>query len=39
MGFDLKIFNDASLEPSYVEWLVEQRWPQAAQYFGRLWDY
>lgn len=39
MGFDLKIFNDASLDPSYLDWLIEQRQPQAAQYFGRLWDY
>lgn len=39
MGFELGIFGDASLDASFVQWLVEQRWPAANRYFGRLWAY
>ncbi len=39
MGFELKIFEDASLEAEYLEWLTDQQWPGQQEHFGRLWDY
>ncbi len=39
MGFELGIFEDASLDASFVEWLVERQWPASNRYFNRLWDY
>jgi hypothetical protein len=39
MGFELGIFEDASLDASFVEWLVERQWPAVNRYFNRLWDY
>jgi hypothetical protein len=43
MGFDSKIFGDGnSIEPldaEYLEWLVDERWPQTQAHFGKLWEY
>jgi hypothetical protein len=38
MGYDVKIFGDG-LDAEYVEWLVEERWPQVQTHFGKMWDY
>ena len=38
MGFDVKIFGDG-LDAEYLEWLVEQRWPQIQVHFGKMWEY
>ena len=38
MGFDLKIF-DNRLDADYLEWLVDERWPDIAAHFGKLWEY
>ncbi len=39
MTLELKIFSDAQLNPAFVEWLIENRSPQTARHFARLWDY
>jgi hypothetical protein len=38
MGFDLKMFGDG-LDAAYVEWLVEEKWPQVQTHFGKMWEY
>lgn len=38
MGFDLRTFGDG-LDAEYVEWLVEERWPQIQGHFGKMWEY
>jgi hypothetical protein len=43
MGFDLKIFGDGNsieaLDAEYLEWLVDEQWPQTQAHFGRMWEY
>lgn len=39
MRFDLRIFEDAELEPDFIDWLVEQRAMENQNRFSRLWDY
>jgi len=46
MGFDLKIFengpfDDAQgrLDGEYLEWLVDERWPDIQARFGKMWEY
>ena len=39
MGFELDIFQDASLEADYIEWLVDTQSVDIQTHFGRLWDY
>ena len=39
MALDLSIFRDASLQESFVRWLIENQWPESSRHFGRLWDY
>ncbi len=39
MGFDLKIFGDGALGAEFVEWLVDERWPETAAHFNRMWEY
>lgn len=38
MGFDVKIFG-GGFDVEYLEWLVEQRWPQIQVHFGKMWEY
>jgi hypothetical protein len=38
MGFDVKIFGD-EFDAEYLEWLVEERWPQVQVHFGKMWEY
>ncbi len=39
MGFELENFNDPTLEPDYVEYLVDAEVVDAHLHFSRLWDY
>jgi hypothetical protein len=43
MSFELSIFergNEAEgLDGAYLEWLVEEKWPQIQAQFGKLWEY
>lgn len=39
MGFDLSNFNDPTLDPDYVTYLVEQEVVDAYLHFSRMWDY
>ena len=39
MAYELTIFDDAGFDPAYLEWLIEQQWPQQQEHFGRLWEY
>ena len=46
MGYDVKVFGAVrqgspqdGLDAEYVEWLVEQRWPQLQTHFGKMWEY
>ncbi|MBL7215204.1 MAG: phage portal protein [Phycisphaerae bacterium] len=39
MALDLSIFRDPSLHESFVQWLIENQWPESSRHFGRLWDY
>jgi hypothetical protein len=39
MALDLSIFQDASLNESFVEWLIANQWPDSGRHFSRLWDY
>ncbi len=39
MAIDLSIFQDAGLQESFVQWLIEEQWPQSSRHFGRLWEY
>ncbi|MDD5458544.1 MAG: phage portal protein [Phycisphaerae bacterium] len=36
--FETEIFGE-QLGADYLEWLVEQQWPQVNSHFGRLWEY
>jgi hypothetical protein len=38
MGFDVKIFSDG-LDGEYLDWLVDERWPQIQAHFGKMWEY
>lgn len=39
MAFELGIFGDGQLDPGFVEWLVDERWADIQNHFGKLWDY
>ncbi len=42
MAFDLSIFNRneaAGLDEEYLDWLVDEQWPQTQAHFGKLWEY
>jgi hypothetical protein len=39
MGFDLEIFKDGELSASFIEWLVDERWGDIQNHFGKFWDY
>jgi hypothetical protein len=39
MGFDLGIFADESLSEQFVEYLIEQQWPDIQGHFSKLWAY
>ena len=39
MGFDLEIFKDGELSVSFIEWLVDERWGDIQNHFGKFWDY
>jgi hypothetical protein len=43
MSFKLSVFNRDGvvdgLDAEYLEWLVEQRWPQIQAHFGKMWEY
>ncbi|MBN2020050.1 MAG: phage portal protein [Sedimentisphaerales bacterium] len=43
MAFELSIFgrngNGEALDAEYLEWLVDERWPEIQTHFGKLWEY
>jgi hypothetical protein len=46
MGFDVKIFGAVrqdspqdGLDAEYLEWLIEERWPEIQTHFGKMWEY
>ncbi|MFH1369872.1 MAG: phage portal protein [Planctomycetota bacterium] len=43
MGFDLKIFEGSSsvepLDAEYLDWLVDERWPEVQGRFSKMWEY
>lgn len=39
MAFDFSNFNNDSLNPDFVDWLIEEQWVNTQTHFGRLWDY
>lgn len=39
MAFDFQIFGDRRLKEDFVQWLIEERWPENYAHFLRLWDY
>ena len=39
MALDLSVFRDSLLQESFVQWLIENQWPDSSRHFGRLWDY
>ena len=39
MGFEFGIFGDGELNAEFVEWLVDERWADIQNHFGKLWDY
>jgi hypothetical protein len=43
MSFELSIFNQGQageeLEAEYLEWLVEEKWPEIQAHFGKMWEY
>src|SRR4030042_3997289 len=43
MSFELSIFNQSQagegLDAEYLEWLVDERWPQVQSRFGKMWEY
>ena len=39
MGYDLGIFRDGELRASFIEWLVDERWGDIQNHFGKFWDY
>jgi hypothetical protein len=39
MGFDLKIFEGNRIDGEYLDWLVDERWPQIQAHFGKMWEY
>lgn len=39
MALELDIFRDSELQESFVQWLIDNQWPQSSRHFGRLWEY
>jgi len=43
MSLELSIFNrnetNEPLDAEYLDWLVDERWPQIQTHFGKLWEY
>ncbi len=39
MPFDFTNFETDSLNPDFVDWLVDEQWVNMQTHFGRLWDY
>lgn len=39
MAFDFTDFENNSLNPDFVDWLVDEQWVDMQTHFGRLWDY
>jgi len=46
MGFDVKVFGAVrqdspqdGLDVEYLEWLIEERWPEIQTHFGKMWEY
>ena len=39
MAYELSVFEDASLNAGFIQWLIEQQWPRSSRRFNRLWDY
>jgi hypothetical protein len=39
MSFDFRIFRDVEFSEEFLEWLLNEQWPQMSRQFGRLWDY
>ena len=39
MSFEFGIFGDENLSPAFVEWLVDERWADIQNHFGKFWEY
>ncbi|MFA5291636.1 MAG: phage portal protein [Phycisphaerae bacterium] len=39
MAYDFSNFETDSLNPNFVDWLVDEQWVDMQTHFGRLWDY
>ena len=39
MDFEFEIFADDGLKETFVQWLIESRWPTVSARFSRLWEY
>jgi hypothetical protein len=39
MAFETNIFKDETLEPDYINWLIDNRWVEIQRHFEQLWNY
>ncbi|MFA5555024.1 MAG: phage portal protein [Phycisphaerae bacterium] len=39
MGFEIEVFNDQNLNSDFLDWLVEEKSPDIAGHFNKLWEY
>lgn len=39
MALELSLFKESPLDESFVEWLIENQWPESSRRFNRLWEY
>lgn len=39
MAFDLSVFRDPSLKEEFIQWLIDNQWPEENKRCTRLWDY
>lgn len=39
MSFEVEAFNDQKLNSDFLDWLVDEKSPDAASHFNKLWEY
>lgn len=39
MALNFTALGDSQVKESFVQWLIDEQFPQAQQHFGKLWDY
>jgi hypothetical protein len=39
MAYELGIFGDGQFSAEFVEWLVDERWADIQNHFGKFWEY